>query len=174
MIAEKSERADHPISRFAVFNTREFADFFQDMKKCLSESVSLIDTSLEIILPGVNSCLTDIHSIGNRNSTMLVDLQQQVCNLQEKFSEIPETICDQTESGLRMVMGEFFSYGSTFFQPDAAAIPSPSHHEPSPSQDSQEHAVSILDLKTTDTRHINTPALAVSYTHLTLPTTAYV
>ena len=88
MIAEKSERADHPIFRFPVFNTSEFADFFQNMKKYLSKSVSPIDTSLEIILPGVNSCLTDIHSIGNRNSTMLVDLQQQVCNLQEKNSPI--------------------------------------------------------------------------------------
>ena len=161
MIAEKLELADHLIFQFAVFNTREFEDFFQDMKFFLSESVSPIDTSLEIVLPGVNNRLTGIHSIGSRNSTMLVDLQQQVCNLQEEFSEIPETIRDQTESGLRMVMGEFFSYGSTFFQPDAAAIPSPSHHEPSPSQDSQEHAFSILDLNTTNTRHINTPALVL-------------
>ena len=40
-------------------------------------------------------------------------------------------------------------------------IPSLSHHKSSRSQDSQEHAVSILDLKTTDTRHINTPALVL-------------
>ena len=59
-------------------------------------------------------------------------------------------------------MGEFFSYGSnTFFQPDSSAIPSPSHHEPSPSQNSQEHAFSILDLNRTNTRHLNTPALVL-------------
>ena len=40
-------------------------------------------------------------------------------------------------------------------------IPSPSHHKSSPSQDSQEHAVSILDLNTTGTRHINIPALVL-------------
>jgi hypothetical protein len=159
MIAEISERAAHPIFMFAVFNTNEFDNFFQDMKKHLLESVSPINTSLEIVLPGVNTRLTGIHSIGSRNSNMLVDLQQQLCDLQEEISDFPETVRDQTEGGLRMVMREFFSYGSTFFQQDAGAVPPPSHHDSPPCQDSQEHAFSILNLNTTDIRHINTPAL---------------
>jgi hypothetical protein len=95
---------------------------------------------------------------------MLVDLQRQVCDLQVEFSDFPETFHDQSKSGLGIVMGKFFSCGSTFSQPNAGAVPPPSHHALPPSQQDshQDHAVSILlDLNTTNTKHINTPALVM-------------
>ena len=98
----------HPIFQFEVFNNSTFTTYCNNMKKLLLESVSPVNSSLETVIPGMNTRLTGIQVGLDNNGASLAELEQSVA---VGFSTAPQ----QIETSLKSLFSQFFSVASNHF-----------------------------------------------------------
>ena len=101
-------RHSHPIFQFDVFNNSMFQTYYNSMKKLLLESESPVNSSLETVIPGMNTRLTGIQVGVDNHGASIVELQR--C-LAAGFANTPQ----QIETSIKSMMTRFLLVASNHF-----------------------------------------------------------